>query len=87
MATSSHEKRITDFGASKAMKYLPSNVRGTRDDVRGYGYIVTLPDGSEEWQSARLAGDRKSTWVDPGLKQRDRAASDHSYMSHLWRGV
>ena len=31
------------------MKYLPTNVRGTRDDARGYGYIVMLPN----WRGAR----------------------------------
>lgn len=48
------------------MKHLPNNVRGTRDDARGYGYIVTMPDGTEEWHRlAWQATARAHGWVPP----------------------
>lgn len=51
------------------MKYLPSNVRGTRDDARGYGYIVTLSDGTEEWHRlAWQAVARAHGWTPPKLQ-------------------
>jgi hypothetical protein len=48
------------------MKFLPANVRGTRDEVRGYGYLVTLADGGEEWHRlAWQATARAHGWIPP----------------------
>ena len=49
------------------MKYFPTNVRcSSRDDARGYGYIVTLPNGTEEWHRlAWQATARAHGWIPP----------------------
>lgn len=48
------------------MRYKPDNVRGTYDQGRGYGYLVKLADGSEEfhrwvWQATA----RANGWTPP----------------------
>ncbi len=51
------------------MKFLPANVRGTRDEARGYGYLVTLADGREEWHRlAWQATARAHGWIPPKEK-------------------
>lgn len=48
------------------MKFLPANVRGTYDNARGYGYVVTLPDRTEEWyRLAWQATARAHGWTPP----------------------
>ena len=48
------------------MKYLPKNVRASRDDVRGFGYIVRFEDGHEEWYPrAWQATARARGWMLP----------------------
>lgn len=48
------------------MKYLPKNVRPQFNEERGYGYIVTLPDGNEVWHRlAWQATARANGWTPP----------------------
>lgn len=48
------------------MRHLPKNVRHTHDLARSYGYIVTLPDGREEWHRlAWQATARAAGWTPP----------------------
>lgn len=50
------------------MKHLPNNVKGTHDKKRGYGYLVTLVDGSVEWHRlAWQATARSFGWTPPTL--------------------
>lgn len=47
------------------MRYKPKNVRGNRD-IRGFGYIVTMPGGAEEWfRFAWQATARAEGWTPP----------------------
>ena len=61
------------------MKYLPHNVRGTRDDARGYGYIVTMPDGKEEWHRLAWQATARAHGWHPPLKVTE--------MSPHWAGL
>jgi hypothetical protein len=48
------------------MKFNHPRVRATRDDRRGEGYIVTLPDGSREWHRLQWqANARAHGWLPP----------------------
>jgi hypothetical protein len=48
------------------VRYLPPGVRGTRDDVRGEGYLVPGPDGADEWyRLAWQATARAHGWTPP----------------------
>jgi len=48
------------------MRYKPDNVRYRRDTPYGPGYVVRMPDGSDEWfRYAWQATARANGWTPP----------------------
>lgn len=58
------------------MRHKPKNVRGHRDH-RGFGYIVTMPNGTEEWfRFAWQATARAEGWTPPAPEPKQQTEAE-----------